>query len=94
MRRTVMSLSLAIATLALAACNTPKAAQEASAAQPAGAAITADKPALICASREVTGSRMPVRECHTAEQWADIQRTGEDSFSLEAQHHFPSNGGN
>jgi hypothetical protein len=94
MRRTVISSTLAIAALTLAACNTPKAAQEASAAQPASAAGAPDKAALICASREVTGSRMPVRECHTADQWVDIQNHGEGAFSLEAQRQMPSKGGN
>jgi uncharacterized lipoprotein YajG len=94
MRQAVISSTLAIAALTLAACNTPKATQEASAAQPASMAGAAAKGALICASREVTGSHMPVRECHTAEQWVDIENHGEGAFSLEAQRQFPSKGGN
>ena len=93
MRRTVVSSTLAIAALTLAACNTPRAAQETSAAPPARVASATDKSALICASREVTGSRMPVRECHSAEEWSDIQRHGQDAFSLEAQRSLPSKGG-
>ena len=82
--------TLAIAALALAACNTPKTPQPAA----APGATASNKPALICTSREVTGSRMPVHECHTAQEWADIKSRGIDDFSLEAQRHAPSTGGN
>ena len=47
----------------------------------------------ICTTHQVTGQLMPVRECHTAEQWADIRSSGQDSFSQQAQRHAPTTGG-
>ncbi len=92
MRPIVLTSSFVAAALILAACNTPKADQEASAAP---AATAADgKPDVICATREVTGSRMPVRECHTAAEWADINKRGQDSLGVEAQRGYSGSGGN
>lgn len=52
------------------------------------------KPALICRSQVTTGSLLPVRECHTADQWADIRTHGNDQVGLDAQRHFSNTGGN
>jgi hypothetical protein len=105
--RSILSSIAVISVLAIGACTTPQVAHEASAApRPAAARATAstaaaakpananEKAGLICATHQVTGSLMPVRECHTAEAWAEIRRHGQDSFSLEAQRHMPSTGGN
>jgi hypothetical protein len=80
----------------LAACTTPQPAQRAPSASATAAdpAAAVDPTVKICYSREVTGSRMPVRECHTRQEWADIQSNGEDDMSVEAQRHAPSSGGN
>ena len=74
----------------LTACAAPK-AQLAAAPQPQQA--TADK-GLICASIEVTGSRMPVKECHTQTEWAAIKGHGTDSLMQDTGRTMPSAGGN
>jgi uncharacterized lipoprotein YajG len=86
--------SLAIAALMLAACTTPQAAQQAAQPAPGASAAAVDPTAKICYSREVTGSRMPVRECHTRQEWADIQSHGDDDYSLETTRHASQAGGN
>lgn len=48
------------------------------------AAAAPAKPALICRSQVTTGSLLPVRECHTADQWADQRRHGNDQLGLDA----------
>ena len=95
MRRFVLSMILPAAALTIAAAPTPNPGPTTSTpAKPAAATAPPAKKDLICRTREVTGSRMPVHECHTADEWTEIQRHGEDSLSLDAMHHFPSNGGN
>jgi hypothetical protein len=96
MRPIVLSSIAAASVLALGACTTPQAVPQAAAAKPASAATktAAGQPAKICTSRVVTGSLMPVHECHTAEEWAEIKSRGEDAFSLQAQRQLPSKGGN
>ncbi len=96
MRTIVLSSIAAASVLALGACTTPQAAQQPAAARLASAATqtAAGQPAKICTSRVVTGSLMPVHECHTAEEWAQIKSHGEDAFSLQAQRQMPSKGGN
>jgi hypothetical protein len=100
MRPIVLSSIAAAWVLALGACTTPQAVPQAvpqaAAAKPASAATktAAGQPAKICTSRVVTGSLMPVHECHTAEEWAEIKSRGEDAFSLQAQRQLPSKGGN
>lgn len=88
MRILLLSIA-ATSALALVGCNTAKVAQTPSAthATATSSASAQGKPALICASREVTGSRFPVKECHTAEEWADIRAHGLDSLGIEAQRH-------
>ena len=96
MRGLVLSSMLAVSVVALAGCNTPKPAQEAS-AEPASARTPSaaalanpggpDDNKKICRSREVTGSRFPVRECHTMAEWMDVQRRGQDDLSVQAERH-------
>jgi hypothetical protein len=93
MRPTILLSSIAsVSVLALGACTTPQQQAQAPAAKPAAVAAAPGKAAQICTSRQVTGSLMPVHECHTAEEWAQIKREGQDSFSLEAQRHFVPGG--
>jgi len=78
----------------LAACATPaQKPEQAAAARPQQTAETSgDK--LICRSVEVTGSRMPQRECHTLAEWGRMHTEGLDQFGLEAKRSAPSKGGN
>ena len=81
--------------LLVTACATPtqKAAQAAApAAKPVQTAANSDNP-LICGSVEVTGSRMPVHECHTAAEWQRMKTEGTDQFTLDAQRHATGSGG-
>ena len=93
MRRFALLAILPFAALTLAAAPTPTSTQGTSAdgtsaqATPAQgtAAAKPQAPAkknLICASHEVTGSRFPVKECHTADEWSDMQRHGTDQLGL------------
>jgi len=78
------------------ACATPAPKPEhAAAAAPkrVQTAASSDNP-LICGSVEVTGSRMPVRECHTAAEWQRMKTEGTDQFSLDTARSSPNNGGN
>lgn len=97
MRRTALSPILALACLA-AACTGPKTTQVASAPAPTTPSTLAAGPSkpndLVCASREVSGSRIPVRECHTLAEWDAIRKQGMDQLGIEAQRQFPSKGGN
>jgi hypothetical protein len=85
-----------ISVLAVGACTTTQQAQQTTpAAKPTAVAAAAKPPEeKICTTHQVTGELMPVRECHTAEQWADIRASGQDSFSQQAQRHAPTAGGN
>jgi hypothetical protein len=83
----------AISALALVGLATPALAdvpsapaQQPSTANPPAAkkAPPPAKPTLICRSQVTTGSLLPVRECHTAEQWADIRTHGKDQLGLVA----------
>ena len=101
MRLIDLSSIAAIAALAVVAASTTALAGDAPTAKPAATDATAKpaaaapaKPARVCTSRTVTGSLMPVRECHTAEQWADIKRQGQDSFTLDAARHMPASRSN
>jgi hypothetical protein len=95
MRTVVLSSFAALSILAVGACTTPQ-PQQASApkAVPAAARTATAGAAKICTSRVVTGSLMPVRECHTPEEWAEIKQHGQDSLGIQAQRHLPSNGSN
>ena len=89
MRRFALLAMLPFAALTIAAAPTPPAqgtsTQDNSSAQgTVASAAPAAKPAekKICASHEVTGSRFPVKECHTADEWADIHQHGMDQLGL------------
>jgi hypothetical protein len=88
-----VSSIVAISALALVGFTTPALAdvpaapaQQPSMANPPAAkkAPPPAKPTLICRSQVTTGSLLPVRECHTADQWADIRTHGNDQLGIDA----------
>jgi hypothetical protein len=88
MRVASFSVLFSAVCLLTAACATPK-TEPPAAPQQANAAN-----GLICASIEVTGSRFPVKECHTESEWAAIKAHGTDSLMQDTARSMPSNGGN
>lgn len=86
--------ALVSAGLLVSACATPTPKTEHAAATAAKPEQAAENNPMICGSIEVTGSRMPARECHTAAEWARMKSEGLDQFSLDAQRSLPSKGGN
>lgn len=94
MRKLWIGLTLGAGACLLAACETPKTGAAAQpTTQPAQQASAGSKPGLICASVQITGSRLSKSECHTAGEWARIKAEGTDELQLEAAHSLPSKGG-
>ncbi|MFT3791272.1 MAG: hypothetical protein QM741_09355 [Rudaea sp.] len=59
-------------TALLAASAVPAAAQQAAAQQKSEQTAKQDPDAMVCKTIEVTGSRFPKKQCHTREQWAQM----------------------
>jgi hypothetical protein len=55
---------------------------------PKAAVKPADDPdKVVCVSTEVTGSRFPVKQCHTRRQWAQATRDSQDLLNDATTHH-------
>ena len=102
MHLTRVAAAVGVCCSLLAACATPKSESASATAKPESTPATA-KPEqvahnsgdqLICRSVEVTGSRMPTRECHTSSEWARLKSEGEDQLGVEAQRSLATPGGN
>jgi hypothetical protein len=97
MRLVAVSLMLGLTCL-VAACTTPKPTQVANAAPlaPGSHPQASDVHATdtVCTTHFDTGSRLPVKECHTVAEWGAINNHGTDQLGVEAQRSFPSKGGN
>ena len=75
----------------MAGCTTPQAAPPPS---PQAANTVGSPSHLICATVEVTGTRLSKRECHTAEDWAALRAQGLEDFQMQAARKLPSGGEN
>jgi hypothetical protein len=98
MRSFVLSLILGLACLSTA-CTGPKTTQVASApttqtAAQSAAAGPSNPNDRVCTTHEVSGTRIPVRECHTLAEWDASRKHGMDQLGVEAQRTLPSKGGN
>lgn len=84
MRLTLVAAAFGAGCVLLTACATPKAENAPAAAKPTQTADTS-RDHLVCRTVDVTGSRLPVRECHTTTEWARLKTQGTDQLGVEAQ---------
>lgn len=76
---------LSLGILAALAVVSPDAAQSSSPAAAETKQAEAEKPKMVCRKIEITGRRIPKRECKTAEQWAaDSVTNGQDALRLRS----------
>ena len=76
---------ISLGILAALAVASPDAAQPASPAAAEPKEAKADKPKMVCRKIEITGRRIPKRECKTEAQWAaDTVNNGQDALRLRS----------